>query len=177
MPASPSQRILPSRSIHAGSFSRQIIFAYMDNLHMYICNDVCRKRFVSTASHREEHVQPPVIPTWKSWQKNGPSARWAKGRDRILPDKRWAESKEGSLGRRGWSIIQRGHEIRAESGKSRRLDARESRHRPVPLVRLRPIDWRVNFLVSWSLLALQGYSGDLEARNNPYFTPYINIRN
>lgn len=85
--------------------------------------------------------------------------------------------KEGSLGRRGWSIIQRGHEIRAESGKSRRLDARESRHRPVPLVRLRPIDWRVNFLVSWSLLALQGYSGDLEARNNPYFTPYINIRN
>lgn len=70
----------------------------MDNLHMYILHayhDVSRKRFVSTASHREEHVQPPVIPTWKSWQKNGPSARWAKGRDRILPDKRWAESKEG----------------------------------------------------------------------------------
>lgn len=39
------------------------------------------------------------------------------------------------------------------------------------VVRLQPIDWRVNFLVSWSLLAFQGYSGDLEARNNPYFTP------
>lgn len=92
---------------------------------------------------------------------------------------RYPESKERAWTEGGGvrSIIQRGHEIRAESGKSRRLDARESRHRPVPLVRLRPIDWRVNFLVSWSLLALQGYSGDLEARNNPYFTPYINIRN
>lgn len=101
-----------------------------------------------------------------------------KGRDSVLPDKRWPDipsrrKEEGlvdnSKGTR--------REIGAESGKSRRLDARESRHRPVPLVRLRPIDWRVNFLVSWSLLALQGYSGDLEARNNPYFTPYINIRN
>lgn len=51
------------------------------------------------------------------------------------------------------------------------------RIRPVLVIRLHRIDWRVNFLVSWSLLALQGYSGDLEARNNPYFTPHINIRN
>lgn len=102
---------LPSRSIQS-DFSRQIIFACMDNLHIYVSKTIRFDRKHRFLFYREEHAQPPIIPI----EKLAEAEKKAAGRDAIA----FCRTNDGPISRVEGKGLDRGGRGSVDNSKGTR---------------------------------------------------------